>query len=334
MENNESVGKLANSIGEVIERFPDQIRKNLYKAFEQLCAGYIDVVGDQLGGADMGKSETTNDQSEIVATVEPIILKNTDGPKNYSEIATASFVARMVREQRNLDAIALHAVQELSGKLPRENASPIGNEEVADDWLNEFESQARLKSSEEMKALFGKILSGEILKPGAFSIKTIRIISQLDRASAEFFQKFRSLSSCLKLGDHLVDARIISLKGSAGSNSLSEYGISYNVLSMLEEHGLISSDFDSNISYSFCIAEKSIDFGPVFSFGNRNYKLIPTDLDRYPKDLRLRGVALTKAGKELFGIISPIDVEDYRKALFGYFEQLHLKLEEVTSKEK
>ncbi len=329
MENNESVGKLANSIGEVIERFPDQIRKNLYKAFEQLCAGYFDVVGDELGRADMGKSETTDDQSEIVATVEPIILKNTDGPKNYSDIATASFVAKMVREQRNLDAIALHATQELFGKLPEENESAIASEEIEDDWLNEFESHARLKSSEEMRALFGKILSGEILKPGTFSIKTVRIISQLDSKCAGLFQIFCSLSSSLKIGDHLIDARVISLKGNAGSNSLSEYGINFTALSVLQEYGLITNDLDSHISYSFCIAQSANMAGIYFSFGNRNYKLVPTNLEAYPQDLRLRGVAFTNSGKELLGIISPVEVEDYRSALFEYFERLYLKPEEL-----
>lgn len=113
------------------------------------------------------------------------------------------------------------------------------SEDISEDWLNEFENLARLKSSEEMKLVFGKILSGEIIKPGSFSIKTIKLISQLDNQAAKLFQLFCSQTISLSAGGNIYDARVVSINGNAASNSLSQYGLSFDSLNILHEYGLI-----------------------------------------------------------------------------------------------
>jgi Protein of unknown function (DUF2806) len=49
--------------------------------------------------------------------------------------------------------------------------------EIEDDWLNFYAKLAEDKSSAELQQLFGRILAGEIRKPGSFSLKTLQLVS-------------------------------------------------------------------------------------------------------------------------------------------------------------
>ena len=57
--------------------------------------------------------------------------------------------------------------------------------EIEDDWLNYFARLAEDKSSEELQLLFGRILSGEIRKPGSFSLRTLLFMSTISKQEAE-----------------------------------------------------------------------------------------------------------------------------------------------------
>ncbi len=57
--------------------------------------------------------------------------------------------------------------------------------EIDDDWLNFFVRISEDKSSEELQQLFGRILSGEIRRPGSFSLRTVQLMSTISKQDAE-----------------------------------------------------------------------------------------------------------------------------------------------------
>jgi hypothetical protein len=178
-----------------------------------------------------------------------------------------------------------------------------------------------------MKIVFGKILSGEITKPGTFSIRTVRLISQLDNQAAKLFQKLCSQSVSMYLGPSIIfDARIVSFSGNAASNSLTKYGLSFDNLNVLQEYGLIISDYNSYMNYAPCIVNEQMQISASLCFGETQYGLMPTDKEKYDKTVKLNGVAFTKAGKELLKIIPYQEVPNYRKDLEDYLSKIHLKL--------
>src|SRR6185295_2887457 len=142
-----------------------------------------------------------------------------------------------------------------------------------------------------MKLIFGKILSGEISKPGSFSIRTLKIISQLDNQAAKLFQLLCSQCISMHIGQNIFDARIVSFSGNAASNSLSQFGLNFNSLNVLQEYGLIISDYNSYMNYAPCIADENNNISAVLRFYNKHYGLIPTDKEKYDKILKLSGVA-------------------------------------------
>lgn len=64
------------------------------------------------------------------------------------------------------------------------------NPDIDEDWLNIFERYAEDASTERMQLLWGRVLSGEVKKPGKYSIRTLRILSELSQRDAEIFEVY------------------------------------------------------------------------------------------------------------------------------------------------
>lgn len=338
MEENsdKEIQKLSIDIENAITGIPKQTRRNFFKAFKQLCTG---AIADPRGLLEE-RTSALNESSKRIDLLNNQAQSSEDEVQISREFiakASAKSTSKVLREQANLDDITLQAARELAkdigNKEPNEDENSTNpTEEIEDDWLNEFESHARLKSSEEMKLIFGKILLGEISKPGSFSIRTVRLISQLDAGAAKLFQTLCSNSISIRFGNTIFDARVVSLNGNAASNSLTQYGLAFDNLNVLQEYGLIISDYNSFMGYAHCIANENNQVSGTIYFNNKHYGLTPIDREKFDKELKLYGVALTKAGKELLEII-PIQANpDYQKALIEYFERKHLHLVEVKIK--
>jgi hypothetical protein len=329
MENNETgLNTITDSIESVITGVPAPVRKNFIKAFGQLCTAAVDIPVAWLEGKSAEIRTTTEARLQIIRKEGNVISEQIEVPKEYINKASSKFAAKVIKEQLNLDQITLNAATELANNKQIENDDKEA-EDISEDWLNEFENLARLKSSEDMKLVFGKILSGEIIKPGSFSIKTIKLISQLDNQAAKLFQVLCNQTVSLRIAENVFDARVISLNGNAASNSLSQFGLSFDNLNVLQEYGLIISDYNSFMPYTSCIANEQMQVGAAIHFQGKTFGLIPTDRDKFDKVLKLNGVALTKAGKELLDIIPITPADKYRDALIDFFKAKHLELVEI-----
>lgn len=333
MNNNKfELEQITDTIGDLVIGVPAPIRKNFFKAFAQLCTAAVDIPVAKM------ESKAAEIRAESVARIQIIkkegesISEKLEVPKEYIDKASEKFASRVIKEQLNLDQIGLNAACNLAQEDFNEEINDNQKEpkEINDDWLNEFENYAKLKSSDDMKLVFGKILSGEIKNPGAYSIRTIRLISQLDNQAAKLFQTLCSIAVSMNdRNDIIYDARVVSLTGSASSNSLRKYGLSFDNLNILQEYGLIISDYNSRFPYNHCVFNQSNQIEASLRFESKIYGLLPIDIDKYDKDLHFKGVVLTKAGRELLGIIPIKQNEEYRKDFEEYLLKKHFKLVEI-----
>lgn len=183
-----------------------------------------------------------------------------------------------------------------------------------------------------MQLIFGRILSSEIRKPGTFSIRTVRLISQLDNEAARLFQRLCSLSVSLYINPtDLLDVRVLYLDDHRNSNALIHYNLSFGDFNVLHEYGLIIPDYISKMNYEICIVDNPEHPRATLRYGNVHYGLLPLNKNEEIKELRLHGVAFTKAGRELLSVV-PIE-EDvlYGKNLEKFFNENHVQLVEVNS---
>ena len=312
---------------------PAPIKRNALKALSQLCTAAIDVPVALLEGFAAERRAETQARIKLISHTSDQIARGLVVSPEYSNVAARKFGAKIVREQVNLDKISVVAAEQLLAETPLSDDLPEGSPtpaEINDDWLNAFEQEARHKSTEEMQQIFGRILAGEIAKTSSFSVKTIKLVAQLDDRVASLFRRLCSLSISLKIGPRIIDARVVSLNGSASNNSLAQYGLSFDQLNVLNEYGLIIPEYNSWMDYQYCIAKGGVVNG-VMRFENVNWGLVPkvgsTD-DRQP--LKLHGVGLTQAGRELMQVVEIETNAEYRAALFAHFETNKLDLVQLS----
>ena len=234
---------------------------------------------------------------------------------NIGEIIEQKVLFQEERRCRNISGVVQKSLDlTADGK--------VSDHEPDHDWTGRFFNYVQDVSSEEMQLLWAKVLAGEADRPGSTSIRTLAILRDLDKRTAALFRRLSSL--CISIGQHgqFLDCRVPSLHGSAGANSLREYGLSFDKLNALNEHGLIIADYNSWFDYQLCIGLE-IPGQMVrlpFLYRKRHWVLVATEQRERTQEFRLHGVALTESGRELSRVVELELVPSYDEALKAYFE--------------
>ncbi|PHX06126.1 hypothetical protein VSPL_25870 [Vibrio splendidus] len=117
------------------------------------------------------ESFSENRQGEIEPTLgaDNVILRTIE--KDLSE---------NIRKEVNVAKSILIAEELLTNE-----ADHVSEENVEDDWLFNWQEYAGRVSSEDLQQLWGKILAGEIRKPGSYSYRTLDFLKTLSKSDAE-----------------------------------------------------------------------------------------------------------------------------------------------------
>ena len=221
-------------------------------------------------------------------------------------------------------------------------ASELGDKEVQDhvvdhDWTARFFSDVQDVSSEQMQTLWAKILAGEVTNPGSTSIRTLSILKNLNQDIAGLFAKLCCLCVFLRTEDRQTfDARAPFLGDYKEGNALQTYGIDYGSLNLLNEYGLIVSDYtswrDYNASITLWPGEQKKGMWMIpFKFQGRYWLLTPMTKRNVEQEFRLPGVALTASGHELSKVVELSPDETFANALKQFFITQKLKMVQVDS---
>ena len=254
------------------------------------------------------------------------------------EISIAETVSQRIQFQEekrhcNIGSVVDRAAEELGDK-------EVPNQEPDHDWTARFFNYIQDVSSGEMQSLWAKVLAGEIERPGSVSIRGLSILRNLDQATAKLFQRLCSCCVMSNVAGHILDARVPSLGRNAGENSLRLFGLSYDELNILNEHGLIIGDYNSWHDMKMCIGISTPSLGQhnaglriPFRFEDRYWVLVPSDQRTLGSEYRVSGVALTQAGKELSMIVECEPVPEYLQASASFSASQNFVMTEVTSLE-
>lgn len=86
------------------------------------------------------------------------------------------------KKQENIENVTAAAAQELLIE------TAIPDEKPDEDWINRFFSTVQDVNTEQMQQLWGRILAGEIKKPGSYSLRTLDFVRNLAKYEAEVFE--------------------------------------------------------------------------------------------------------------------------------------------------
>ena len=321
--------------------FPDPIKRNVFKALDRLCSALIDIPVGALGRASAEKRAEAEGRIKIREEITAQIVQQMKVDPEYARRAVNRYGEKILREQGNLDKIfAIGANLLKKDKSATSGNQDSDNEEkktIEDDWLNSFEKEASQKSTEDMQLLFGRILAGEIGKPGLYSIKTVKILGALDQETATLFKLLCSLSVVLGHlpSKYIRDGRVCFLDEKQGKETLSKYGLDTTQLYILEEYGLIRSSFyDSSFPYDLCIV-KGEDKAPIpFRHQGKDWVLVPLTKQAKHQNLNLWGITFTKASCELFNVVDQDPMTLYTEEFKRFLDGKHLQMVNVSSQNK
>ncbi|OZI46968.1 DUF2806 domain-containing protein [Bordetella genomosp. 5] len=309
-------------IGDLISGVPAPIRKNAAKAFGRLCSAAVEYPLALIENAIAERRAESRARVALIDASANQIAEQMRIDPEYARVAAAKYAEKIVRERINVDQVAEMAAADLRSD-PQVSASDLAAEEpsISDDWLNAFESEAAHMSSEQMQRLFGKILAGEIRRPASFSIKTVKLMAQLDNQAANLFRLLCSLSISARVPNtnEILDARVVSM-GSAAANSLAAYGLSFDALNILHEYGLIISDYNSYSDYRGSVAHNNRVTLP-WTYQNVKWAFVQKVGAPEPTALKVHGVAFSRSGRELLPIVDVVPDEAYTAALRDFFDK-------------
>lgn len=293
-----AIKKLAEAKADEMKIMANAIKENF-----QLTGGEIEYKEDKIAISSPKELPAKANESILI---EPPIEKRVEERINFQE----------VKKQINIENVTAHAAEELK------NEGPITDEPVDEDWTTRFFRIAEEVSNEEMQALWGKILAGEIKQPKTYSLRTLELIRNLSKREADTFMKVANFA--IKSG-----SKNYLFKGKNDKQFSEKYNIHYNDIALLTEIGLLQPG--TFVNYQFITQPK--DDQRAFSSGNI---VIVVNVKANTPTIKMPVNVFTNAGNELLKLIKPNPPFDY----LTYFansiknEQVKVKYAHILAFEK
>lgn len=175
-------------------------------------------------------------------------------------------------------------------KVVDEAADILADKKVADhepdpDWTARFFNSVQDISSEDMQKIWGKILAGEVERPGKTSLRTMDILRNMTKKDAELFKKI----SAFVLGNGFIFYERVSTNSYMNMN--------YDNILHLQNCGLINA---GSLLESKILWENRTKI--TFKY-QKNLLEVPKKPNSTEEALNIPALWLTEAGEELFSVV-------------------------------
>ncbi|NMM41573.1 TIGR03899 family protein [Pseudoalteromonas arctica] len=216
----------------------------------------------------------------------------------------------LINQQQNIEAIMAMALSFCP--------DVTSNGQPDSDWVERFIALCEGTSNESMQKLWAKILAGETVSPGTFSIKSLQTLKQMTQREADALQKCTAIcgynekdnSHLILLGFYKKHSLFDLLrKGNKVSFNLGKAGISFPDVLTLMDIGLI---YRKEIESAALKANQEISF----TFLTQRVVLKPKN-----NDLVLSYYKFTQTGDELRKLINTPVNKAYKQLLSSALEE-------------
>lgn len=205
-----------------------------------------------------------------------------------------------IQRQFNREA-AIARTQQILPQMTRKALPKNASGKKLDaDWIFQWAKYVQEVSDDEVRTLWAKVLAGEIIAPGGFSLRTLQTLSLLAKADAE---RFALLANYITEDATGALYHINNQKSDAFLEK--KCAMTYDFYAALQEAGLLDNT-------PFLGA--TLQPGQTISlrYAGKIFNLTCTDSEE-----RLRLRVLTTAGKQLFSLCTPEPDWEYFKLLWG-----------------
>lgn len=285
--------KIIEAIGDA--NLPKFVAGPAGEAIARLIAGGADIPAAWLQQKAQAIRDKTEAKSLMTRTLAGAAAELVKADPALVQRAAEAFIAKEIGHQHNREFIAVKAIEHLK-EIPDAHAT-----KPDDDWLNMFARHAQEASSERMQDLWSKILAGQLRSAKAFSLQTLRFVSELDEFSAALFEKWSA---------HVIAGRLLAFPPTGG--------LEFGELIQLEDVGLLTgvvAPLSNNIEDANVVELNGSVAPLIFSF--RSLTIIVRV--RKPFNTNFRCAALTRIGRELYPITKIPSTIEIAKAFATQF---------------
>lgn len=286
------IKKLAEARAEEMKVISKAVKENF------LLTGGIEYNENKI--AITSPKELKDETTSTFDLTNPSLEERTQSRVNFKE----------ARKQLNLENVIASAAGELI------NEEPVNNEPIDENWKTRFFNIAEDVSNEDMQALWGKILAGEIKKPKSYSLRTLELLKNLSKEEAECFIKFGQFAIKSNGAAFLINFK--------GEKLLEEkYKLYFKERLLLEELGLLTAN-----DLEFTLPE-SKDVATDIVFILSDICVIVKKEPNLPKQ-KIPVLAFTKIGEELLQLIETKTELDYIQLLASKIRRDKLSIKYAT----
>jgi Protein of unknown function (DUF2806) len=186
MSESESLG--LEIVTDALSSLPGPVKTSFFKAVGNLLGGLSAIPAAKFRQYAQAIEDTTAARSVAAVIVAKAVADDAKKDPVSMQAAAEVFLPTAMRKAKNRLSVAQSAAEHLAEKAA---VGIVGDGAAApeDDWMNSFMRFAEDASSERLQDLFGRILAGQVLRPGAFGLATLRVLSELDQVTANDFSE-------------------------------------------------------------------------------------------------------------------------------------------------
>jgi hypothetical protein len=178
-------------ISDALTGIPKALVPASLKALDRLIGAAVDVPVAWLAQKKAYIDAQTRAYTQVEEAIANAAAAEAEADEDTVRNAVNVLVRKAYRKQVNRESVAaamvedLRSAEEAKGLEVSDTATPLD-----EDWLNVFERYAEDASTERMQNLWGRVLAGEIRKPGRYSTRTLRFLSEFSRSEGLLFAEF------------------------------------------------------------------------------------------------------------------------------------------------
>ncbi|MGB4401088.1 MAG: DUF2806 domain-containing protein, partial [Daejeonella sp.] len=233
---------------------------------------------------------------------------------SIEERATDRIAYQNAKQQLNIESVTAYAAEQL------QDEPPVTDENPEEDWAARFFKIVEDISNEEMQALWGKILAGEIKQPKTYSLRTLELIRNLSKHEADVFTKIANFA--LKAGENNY------IFASDRTKVLEKHNVGYGDIALLTEIGLLQP----GAFVHFQIQPQPSNAQQIFASGKI---IIFVNVKANTPIVRIPVHVFSNAGNELLKLIDVTANMEYLKAFADEVksDQVEVKYSYITGYE-
>jgi hypothetical protein len=183
-----------------------KVKSRFLSALDRLGANVVDAVGMPIEAMNATRRKKLEAEIALIDASKRIYIKSLTLDEALQTQAVERHLEGLLRKHENIDGVTRVAFDQLNAQAAStdlEVSSEESEEGAIDElWMNDFEAFAEKASTDSMRELLGRILSGQVRRPNSFSRRTLRVAYELDQSIASLFMKlakFRTGRFCPKI---------------------------------------------------------------------------------------------------------------------------------------